>query len=509
MGAMNTLPAPLYACIHVPEFPTQSRQRLRPELARLPVVVLEGESPLEQVCSANRRALARGITHGMTCTELDSFAEVTTLRRSVKEEGTAHRALLNMAGTFTPRMEVCPGSSSASASFVVVLDIAGTERMFGPADQFAKTLLRAVEALKLHGRVVVSANFQAAVCAATSASRRPVLLPAGKEHEVLSQLPLSALGLTEEQRSTFDLWGIRTLGELAVLPEVELIVRLGQDGKRLRQLARGERSHVMVPEEPVLTLEECVEFDHPEERLDSLLFVLGPMLDQLIGRARAYALALASVTIKLALDGGGAHIRVLNPALPLIERDVLLKLVQLDLQAHPPDAVVLGIHLHAEPGKRSKVQTELFSPPLPEPMRLDVTLARIAALVGEDRVGYARVQDTHRPEGFVMERFVVPKSGPQKRIVKSSTARRCLRPPVPLHLHLHAARPKGFYFCGKHFTVAEAYGPWRRSGEWWSESVWSREEWDVHATAKDGETLFCVIIQNLLQKSWHLEALYD
>jgi protein ImuB len=510
LGAMSMQQAaPFYLCVHVPEFPAQARLRLRSELLHTPVAVLEGDPPLEQVCSANRKALTLGVTQGMTRTELDSFPELTTLRRSPEEERTTRSALLNMAGTFTPRVEVCAPSAAAASSFVFVLDMTGTGRIFGQPAEAARSVLKVVEALELRPRIAGSSNFHAAVCASAFAVRTPVLLAPGKERAALELMPLSGLVLTEEQRSTFALWGIGTLGELAALPEKELIVRLGQQGRRLWELARGEHPHLMVPEEPVFTLEERVEFDYPEDRLDSLLFVLGPMLDQLIAQAQAYALALASVTVRLSLDGGGEHVRVLNPALPLTERDVLLKLLQLDLQAHPPAAEVLAVHVCAEPGKRSKVQTGLFNPPLPEPMRLDVTLARIAALVGENRVGSPCLQDTHRPEGFTMERFVVPRGAPQPRRVQSSTARRCLRPPVPLKLHLCADTPAAFYFAGKRFTVAEVYGPWRRSGEWWSERIWSREEWDIRATAADGEILLCVILQDLLQKTWRLEALYD
>lgn len=45
---------------------------------------------------------------------------------------------------------------------------------------------------------------------------------------------------------------------------------------------------------------ERVEFDTPVDHLDSLLFVLGPMLRQLLVRAGLRALALASVTLTLA-----------------------------------------------------------------------------------------------------------------------------------------------------------------------------------------------------------------
>ena len=75
----------------------------------------------------------------------------------------------------------------------------------------------------------------------------------------------------------------------------------------MRLLARGEHPHLMVPEEPVFTLEEFVAFDAPVELMESLLFVLGPMLDQLLARAQYRSFALASVKVRLGLDGGDEH----------------------------------------------------------------------------------------------------------------------------------------------------------------------------------------------------------
>ena len=76
-------------------------------------------------------------------------------------------------------------------------------------------------------------------------------------------------------------------------------------------------------------------------------------------------------------------------------------MLHLDLEAHPPDAAILTVLLHAEPGNTSKVQLGLFSPQLPEAGRLDVALARIAALVGDGNVGQAVLDDTHAPESFM------------------------------------------------------------------------------------------------------------
>jgi protein ImuB len=294
------------------------------------------------------------------------------------------------------------------------------------------------------------------------------------------------------------------------LPEIELVVRLGQEGKRLRLLARGEHPHLMVPEEPVFTLEEFIAFDAPIELLDSLLFVLGPMLDQLLARARNRSYALASVTVKLGLDGGGVHERTIKPALPVLQREVLLKLLHLDLQAHPPSAGVLSVFAHAEPGDRSKVQLGLFAPQLPEALRLDVTLARIEALVGEERVGRAKLLDGHRPESFTMERFAVPNATAKKSAeTRHAVALRRCRPPLALFVQHEGQRLAAFSLHGKRYTVQEAYGPWRKSGDWWSSGVWSREEWDVRAMANADDTLLCLITHDLLRHRWQLEALYD
>ena len=149
-------------------------------------------------------------------------------------------------------------------------------------------------------------------------------------------------------------------------------------------------------------------FDSPVEMLDALLFVVNTILEQLILRATARVFALASVTITLKLEGGATHVRTVRPALPSIDRLLWLKLLHLDLEAHPPQAAIHAITVTAEPGSTSKVQLGSFSPQLPEPSRLDVTLARISAIVGEENAGRAALNDTHAPDAFRMEPFQVP-----------------------------------------------------------------------------------------------------
>jgi len=79
-----TKPAELYACLYAKEFPAQALLRLRPELHDKPCVVMEGEPPLQQVCSLNTKARALGVVAGMTKVEVDTFSAITILLRSQK-----------------------------------------------------------------------------------------------------------------------------------------------------------------------------------------------------------------------------------------------------------------------------------------------------------------------------------------------------------------------------------------------------------------------------------------
>jgi protein ImuB len=498
----------LYACVCVKEFPAQAMLRLRPELLSRACVVMAGDPPMEQVCSLNRKARAYGLFRGMTRVEVETFEQITVLKRSPSEEAAAAEALLECTGSFSPRVEEC----RADGAFQCVIDIAGTEKLFGPAETLARKLRSAMRRLGFSTCIAVSNRFHAAIIAARGlAANNPVkVIPAGMEKDALSDLPLTVLDLTPDQAEIFALWGIGTLGMLAALPQKGLIARMGQEGRQLHELAQGTRPHLFQPVEPAFALSEHMEFDHPVEMLDALLFVVNTMLEQLILRATARALALASVTITLKLEGGGTHASTVRPALPTSDRQIWLKLLHLDLEAHPPQAAIAALTVNADPGSTSKVQLGLFAPQLPEPARLDVTLARIRAIVGEENAGRAVLRDTHALDAFRMESFQVPSA----RAVRATStavrpAMRQVRPADKLSVTTQDGKPKSFYFREQRYTVERAYGPWLSSGEWWKPSLWGYEQWDLVAYAPSGAMLCCCAARDVLRNQWQMVALYD
>jgi protein ImuB len=499
----------LYLCLHAAEFPAQALLRLRPEMQSQPVAVLEGRAPLESVCALNRPAERRGTVCGMTRIEAEAIAGLRLLPRSTKSEAAARAVVRECAAHYSPRIEAASYGTACS----YVLDIAGTGRLFGPPEKLAERLRAGLAAAGFRASIAVSANFHTARLKAAN-SRGVTVIPEGEEVAHLSKLPLASLALSPDHAETFAVWGIRTLGELAALPETDLIARLGQQARIWRALARGGQAHTFQPIEPEFALKEFCEFETPVEEMESLLFVGARMIDCLVARAASRALSLASLTVEMKLDGTRTHRGTIRPALASTDRKFLLKLLQLEFAAHPPQAAVLAFSLSAEAGQSSKVQLGLFAPQTPEPSRLDVTLARLKAIAGEDRVGSPVLEDSNRPDSFRMSQFAVSTSASIAKADSPRMALRRMRPPVTISVIMQGDRPRRFRDAERSFEISAAFGPWRTSGCWWSTDGWDAEEWDVLATTRPKTSIqeisiACLLMRDQAQNTWQLVAIYD
>jgi protein ImuB len=525
-----------FACIFVPDFPVEALLRTEPGLRAQPLAVLEGKPPLQKVFAVNENARRSGITPGMTKLQIEACTGLAFRTRSVLQEAAAHAALLDCAQSFSPRVEdAAPGT--------IVLDLLGMKLLFGTLPKIARDLARRALDLGLTANVAVAANPDTAVLAARGLSGVTVI-PEGTEPEQLGNLPVELLVAGEQEPEplleTFHRWGIRTLRDLAALPDVPLSERVGQRGVYLQKLARGETSRTLVPVDPPLVFEEAIELEYPLTLLEPLAFLLSQLLDHLCSRLATRALATQELRLELELAdgyreeestsdymGAGAPARpgraqarqrfqrTLRLPLPLLDSKTFLKLLQLDLKAHPPGAPIVKIHLAAEPVRPRPGQSGLFLPPSPEPEKLELTLARIAGIVGEDKVGSLEILDTHRSQGFRMQRFAPPE--PQERTEKTETADdlvtalRIFRPPALVTVTLREGKPT-FISCHKRKEtrgeILWVAGPWRSSGDWWEQEGWARDEWDIAVHEETGIGLYR-LVRDLLGGRWLLEGSYD
>jgi len=250
----------------------------------------------------------------------------------------------------------------------------------------------------------------------------------------------------------------------------------------------------------------------------------------------------------------------------MLDAKVFLKLLQLDLQAHPPGAPIAKIHLSAEPARPRVLQSGLFQPVFPEPEKLELTLARIAGIVGEGRVGSVELLDTHREGAFAVRHFApaepevkyeVKPSGKRKKDMfvpeddsaceleeekpeesakenapekmSAVIALRLFRPPLGATVTLRETKPVRMRCREREDIAGEIVwtaGPWRSSGDWSEQEGWSREEWDIAVAAKSScqlpvpscqsnkrdrttELMLYRLVQDKLSGNWFVEGTYD
>lgn len=436
-------------------------------------------------------------------------------------------SLTDFAYSFSPGVEETKAGT-------VVIDVDGCELLFGSAYQLATEVARRAKQAPAGGglntivNVALAANPDAAIHAATRLPGLTFVSP-GEELTCLGEFPLthldySLVGIADKTAAeileTLRLWGIRTFGEFASLPSTGVAERLGQEGICLQQLAAGKTERHLKIKQPAPVFASSLELEHPLAELEPLSFIFARLLHQICAALQAYALATNELRVQLQLEDETDHERRLSLPYPMRDHKVFLKLLLLDLEMHPPVAAVRMVSLACEPVKPRVLQHGLFVPLAPAPDKLELTLARLAKLVGEENIGSPALLDTHRPDAFTMNRFVLPAKKTKRQSATSnrqSLGLRMFRPPLRAVVETKQGWPTQISAWGKQRSVygkvVQVAGPWRTTGDWWREDRWARDEWDVAVTASsktsgDPPCLYRIYRQ-LDSEMWFVEGNYD
>ena len=506
----------MFGCIHVPDFPVQAA--LLHESKAIPAALLDGPESMLKVVACNKAARSAGVSIGMTKLQAEVYG--VTLRRRVQEqEDIAQAELVDCAYYFSPTVE-------ATSPGTIIIDLAGSKRLLGTGRTLAQIVLEEVSKRGFDANVSLGSNPDAALYAASGFNGVTVLDP-HDEAKRLGTLSVEVLGLEPDVSEVLDAWGIRTFQALAALPSIPLTERLGQYGLHLQRLAKGAVIRELVAAPLPESFQESTELEEPVELLEPLAFVLNDLLGQLMRRLIERSLATDQIEIDLSLEiqsdrdinaavcctTFATYHRTVKLPVPTQDAKVLLKLIQLDLAAHPPHAPVKKISIEAIPARIRFMQAGLFQPLAPEPASLEISMARLRAVVGESdsqnrqRVGFPTLLDSHRPDHFQ----VVPPAA-KHNICRPSgrLALRRFRPAIPAKVEISADEaPIWIGFAQKRARVVQASGPWRNDGEWWDAAgEWKHSEWDIKL-ALDGHTALYRVFRDLATKGWFVEGMYD
>jgi protein ImuB len=409
--------------------------------------------------------------------------------------GTA-RDLLDVALAHSPRVEeAAPG--------LVYLDVAGLHRLFGGEEEIGRCLARAAADRGLRIRVGIARSRISAGIAARQGDGITVVEP-GEDAKYLAAAPLSLLDLSDEMAARLGRWGLRTLGELAALPSAALSERLGSEGILLQRLARGEDPRPLRLWEPPLSFEESIEPGWTAETLEQLGTLMATLVARICEKLVGRGVSADQFDWVCRLGDGTVHEGSCAPAVPVHETAAVLALLEASLLSRPPRGAVEAITLRARPVRVAPAQESLTDRSRPSPRLLTAILARLAALVGARAIGVPVLLDSHRPDAVTLTTLFSPKERVGKEPARGAAlALRRLRPPCPARVTLTAGRPVHLHSDRLTARIVASVGPWRSSGEWWSERPWIRDEWD----AELAEGTLCRLAHD--GSAWWLEGIYD
>ncbi len=413
--------------------------------------------------------------------------------------------LYDLALQFSPEVE-------RTSEDTIVFSIAPLRKLIGSPHQIVAEISRAGYERKLQAHLAIAANPDSAILLARNFPGVTLVTP-GDERQKIGSISLTALfkqvaDIDHALLNVLQRWGLKTCADLAALTLQGVAERLGPSGVHLQNLACGLVHRPLHIAGAITRYEEHLELEHRLELLEPLLFLLGRVLGELCGHLRSQSRAARSLFTQLDLEGQEPYRCELEFPLPLEDSRTMLKLLQLHLERHPPQAPIVAFTLRLEPVEPRRVQGGMFLPPTPPADKLQVTLARIAGMVGKDNVGTPALLNTHRPDAFEMRMLPATGSNEAAQAQPSETLRlvvRLFRPALPARVRLVEYSPKDVIASGVKGKVLQSAGPWKTSGEWWTSTFWCREEWDV---ALDDGALYR-IYQDSQNGSWYVHGVYD
>ncbi|MEB3298875.1 MAG: hypothetical protein VKO21_05255 [Candidatus Sericytochromatia bacterium] len=463
------------AYVRVEDFGLSAVRRLAPGGDGPAVLARHGHGHAA-ILEVDDLARMNGIRPGMTLSQArQRAADVTVRVQDPEAEHQARDVLRHVGFGFSPHVALAPPDG-------LWLAVGRLAPPFMDEGHWATRLHEALLARGLPNRIGLSRHRPLALLASLAGPGVHVLVP-GQEQDFAMAMPLERLPLAEESKSRLASWGLKTLGEVASLPQEALAARLGEDALALQAWLDPAAPDTPWAADPLPLARErrfrC-EDDWVITCQEELHAVLLPLLEDLLAALVRDGLALQGLTLTLELDPRGEHLEHWHLPEPLVDARALLAAMMPVLERRPPPAGVTGLRLVAEEAPRPWAQGQLFAKPQPAPAAFGATLARLAGLLSPEQAGSPRPDPVRRPGQWIMTPFRRTSPAPVEDPPPPSRLALALwRPPRPITVLEAAGRPCEIRWQRHAWHVRRAAGPWPREAAWWTPDPVLRDEWDL------------------------------
>jgi len=485
----------MFAVLHIADFALHAVLRNEPEAAGRAAALFDGTRKKSLVLATNPTARAAGVDLGMTAPQAVARCASLLIRTPQPEaEAEASRMLLALGFTLSPSIEETePG--------ICTINLQGLD-----SAQYIVRATQAVAQLTLFGLPATAGIARTPLLALYAARATASVRHINDEQNFLAPLPLAVAAPSSTLAGIFLNWGLRTLGDFTALPRDEIIRRFGAEGLTFWQRATGGTERPLKLVAPPHTFSAEMEFEDPVETLEPLLFLLRRFLDRLALELSAAQFVAVELVLCLDLENEVQHTRTFRLPEPTGDVEILFRTLHTHLESLQTDTAIVGVQLQIIPARPLVLQQGLFETGLRDPHAFAETLARVAALVGSDRVGTPQLEDSHRSDAIklIPPLAVIPPAAEFVVHPPLGLPLRRFRPPLPVKLEFTGRQPTYLWAEPFNGSIESIRGSWPSSGEWWQpDRAWARTEWDIALT---GGGLYRLIQVNT---AYFLEGEYD
>lgn len=459
-------------CLHMPDLPIERARRdaaSADEQGR-PLVLTRAAGASQVVQRACPRAGALGVRPGLSLGQAHALVPgLVALADEPQRDRAALERLAGWALCFSPLVEpVAPDT--------LLVDVTGCERLFGGEENIARQALAGLAQRGFTARAALADTVGAAAALARAGGRPLVLVPRGQGSAYLAPLPPWALRIEPEAGARLEALGIRTIGDLLMLPRAVLPARFGSHlVLRVRQ-ALGEVPEPVRPFRPVEYPAAQQRFELPVSDMPTVQAVAGRLLAEVLGQVRRRGAALRRLACVLYGERVPPRVLVLGLARASrtpehVARLLAQRLEQVDLAPGVTGLMVVARELspwHGGQGALFESRTPADGEALAE------LLDRLAGRLGYGAVLRPRLVDDHQPERAcrlvsVAEAGCEPEEAAAGPLPAAARPVRLLPRPVPIRAIalLPDGPPTWLFCCGQEHVVVDARGPERLETAWW------------------------------------------
>jgi protein ImuB len=329
----------MIACLVIKGFELRAALRARPSVALRPAALgpAAGEEPLLGPVTA--AAEAYGVRPGMRMGE--ALATCPTLVLVDRDPAAAEQAWEEILR----RLEDAGFAVEPVEPGCVFFETRGVERLYGGLEAALERALMAVGPTWDASVGAADRRFTALAAANVARPGQSVVVSDDRARDFLAPLPLDLLPLGDGEQQELRELGVRRLGELAGLPGPAVAERLGPEGRKAWQLARGGRRSRVRGRRPPAEIAESLEFPEAVGNELTLRRALATLVERALARPERRDRFVRKAALSARLVGGASWRRTLTLREPCAERDRLRVALGPKLADLPAPVVELRLEL--------------------------------------------------------------------------------------------------------------------------------------------------------------------